>query len=161
MGNLTTFPQLRMTSNDPSQSNSPNPDYATTSAFAVEGFTSLINNSEPIKYLTIPNSDEETHTVISVKGIIVNSNFTTQNYYSYKFRQIFCRGGEGSTSSTTFYEINTPLNPTVSPLTSFPLYNITDTHNYILYNESDNTFECYLALSVNAHKLLKGTYLLM
>ena len=161
MGNLTTFSQLRMVYNNPSQSNSPNTDYALTSAFAVEGFLLLNNNDAPIKYLTISNSNEETHIAIEIKGTIVQPATTVQNYKSFTFRQEFCRGGASPASYFSVEEINTPLNPDLPPLEPSPLYDLTEVNNHILYNESDNTFECYLALSNNSPKLIKGTYLLI
>ena len=170
MSNLTTFPVLNIVYNDPTTEglsiSSPNEqDFATEQLFSVEGFTSLGSNSTPVKYLTVSGSNEIDHMGIHLKGFIQNVLPTATGINTGKaitFEQIYCHNNNDSlTRNFQFSYINDSLNGNVSPRTGEMLYNYEVGSNYIEYNSTTNVFDCYLALSQNHLKLIKGTYLLI
>ena len=168
MANITTFTQLNLAYNDPTQdglafSTDITQSYAIQETFGVGGFLSLGNNNSPIEYLNIspPSEFGDEYIGVYIKGT-VHTSLQNDTIKAIVFEQIFCRDDNNTTVGFNYREITQPTgNSTISSPSNSILYNYTVSNNFIGYNPTTNSFECYLALATNVRKSVKGTYLLI
>ncbi len=167
MGNITTFTQLNLAYNDPTQeglsfSTNVTQSYATHQTFALQKTFSpeFLLATEPTAYFTITPVDNFESIGVHIKGSAYGA---TQVSKAIAFEQIYCWDSLNQTQTFIYSYISHPTGNTTAPTPPQEfLYNYTITDNYIEYDTSTNIYTCYLAIRVpSTTSTIKGTYLLI